>query len=254
MHVKDLRQDWDAHARSDPMWAILTDPSKQGNRWEAAEFFQTGVQEIAQVLEYLRALGLAAPTRRALDFGCGVGRLTQALAAHYDEVHGVDVAPQMIELARRYNRYADSCEYHANDSASLPLFASDYFDLIYSNITLQHNDPRDSTRYIQEFVRVLAPGGVLIFQLPSAPRNSLKAHFKHAAAGGLLWLFRRTGYIKRPIMVMHAVPHAAVIALLEKAGATVVDVRSDDSAGEDWRSYRYCATKPGSRPVARGIA
>jgi hypothetical protein len=56
-----------------------------------------------------------------------------------------------------------------NDRDDLALFESGVFDLIYSDIVLQHIAPEFSTRYVQEFTRVLAPGGVAVFQLPSHP-------------------------------------------------------------------------------------
>src|SRR5215472_8256894 len=105
MRIKDLRQDWDACARNDPLWAIITDPRKRGNRWDVSEFFGTGVVEITGVLGYIQSLGISLPRERALDFGCGVGRLSQALAEYFNEVHGVDVSPSMVELARQYNRH-----------------------------------------------------------------------------------------------------------------------------------------------------
>ena len=76
MNLTDLQRHWDAFGRHDPMWAILTDPARKGGRWTADEFFATGVTEIGAVMAAARALGLPARRRRALDFGCGLGRLT----------------------------------------------------------------------------------------------------------------------------------------------------------------------------------
>lgn len=243
MEIKDLRQDWDAFGRRDPLWAIITNPRKRGNKWDVSEFFETGVSEIKQLMGYVNSLGVAIPRKKALDFGCGVGRLRQALAAYFEEVHGVDVAPSMIDLARGYNRYGDRCKYHLNDYPSLALFGDDTFDLIYSNITLKYIDPVNSEKYIKEFVRILAPGGLLVFQLPSAPARRV-ARPKHVIAALLLWLSRRIGYARRPIMLMHSVRREEVKLLLEQDGARIIDVHENQSAGRDWLSYRYCATKP----------
>lgn len=243
MQIKDLRRDWDACARNDPLWAIITHPGKRGNKWDVSEFFRTGVAEIEGVLGYIQSLGVPLRRERALDFGCGVGRLTQAMADYFNEVHGVDVSPSMVELARRYNRHNEKCRYHANDSSSLGIFPNNHFDLVYSNITLQHIDPKDAMKYVQEFVRVLVPRGLLVFQLPSAPSNPLRAGLKHVIATRLLWLFRRLGYIRRPIMVMHGVRRESVVGVVQRAGARIIDIREDQSAGSDWQSYRYCATK-----------
>ena len=63
-----------------------------GSPWDAKDFFQTGVTEIDRVMEYAATLPVSFARHRALDFGCGIGRLTQALASHFSEVHGVDIA------------------------------------------------------------------------------------------------------------------------------------------------------------------
>jgi ubiquinone/menaquinone biosynthesis C-methylase UbiE len=242
MEIKDLQRDWDAFGKSDPLWAILTHPEKRGNKWDLSEFFETGAREIRELMQYIDSLAMTIPRRKALDFGCGVGRLSQALADHFEEVHGVDVAPSMIELARRYNRYGNKCEYHLNDRPALDLFADHTFDLIYSNITLQHIDAVNSRKYMKEFVRILAPAGLLVFQLPGSPVRCL-ARIKHLIAAQLLWLSRRIGYVRRPIMLMHGVEPEEVRRLLEQSGARIIDVTQNESAGGDWLSFRYCATK-----------
>jgi SAM-dependent methyltransferase len=170
MDLRQLQSHWDTFGRLDPMWAILTTDEKRGGKWEHGEFFATGRNEIGQIVEYVKGLGMPKAWRLALDFGCGVGRLTQALAEHFDRATGVDIAPSMVEEARKHNRHGGRCEYHLNDRDDLSVFASGTFDLIYSNIVLQHMRPEYSRRYVREFVRVLAPGGVAVFQLPSEHR------------------------------------------------------------------------------------
>src|SRR6266545_7809449 len=92
MDLNDLQTTWHTQGRVDPLWAILSDPAKKGRRWDAEEFFATGVREVERLMSYLRGLpGAALGRRAALDFGCGVGRLTQPLAEHFTEVVGVDL-------------------------------------------------------------------------------------------------------------------------------------------------------------------
>jgi SAM-dependent methyltransferase len=167
MELRELQTNWDQFGRTDPMWAILTHQDKRGNGWRPDEFFATGRQEIADVLGYLAGLGLPKARRAALDFGCGLGRLTQALGEHFEWVTGVDIAPSMIEGARRHNRHGDRCRYVVNGRDDLSVFPDSSFDLIYSNIVLQHMKPEYSRRYIREFVRLLTPGGAAVFQIPS---------------------------------------------------------------------------------------
>ena len=169
MSLKDLERSWDALGAKDAMWAVLTGPQAARRAWDPDAFFQTGVDEIAHALERVRASGGEVARGRALDFGCGIGRLSQALAAQFEQVDGVDLAPSMIRQARELNRFPDRCRYHRNDRADLAIFPSATFDFVYSVITLQHMKPQYSRRYIEEFFRVSRPGGIVMFQIPAEP-------------------------------------------------------------------------------------
>jgi ubiquinone/menaquinone biosynthesis C-methylase UbiE len=168
MELAEVQKHWDALGRTDPLWAILTVPSKRYGGWDLAEFFASGRQEIAAVMREVEALGLPSDRRRrALDFGCGVGRLTQALCEHFEDCTGVDIAPSMVEQARRFNRHGDRCRYVLNPADDLKVFGDCEFDFVYSFIVLQHVEPKYIEAYLREFVRVLAPGGLICVQIPS---------------------------------------------------------------------------------------
>jgi len=162
---------WDRHARRDPLWAILSNPDRTGGKWDLGRFMQTGVGEAATLLYELQALGITVARGAALDFGCGVGRLSQALAPHFDRITGVDVSAVMIEKAQVLNRFPQSVSYVCNRSSRLQQFPDRAFDFILSNIVLQHVRPDIAVEYLREFLRLLAPGGALVFQLPSHERR-----------------------------------------------------------------------------------
>jgi SAM-dependent methyltransferase len=158
---------WDAHANADPLWAVLSIPEKRGRRWRLQEFMRNGEREIALLMRQLAALQVPDPQAPVLDFGCGVGRLTQALGRRFDDVIGADISPAMIDLARRINRYPDRVRYICTADAGIETLPARSFRFIYSNIVLQHVAPELSTRYLAEFFRLLDGGGLLVFQLPS---------------------------------------------------------------------------------------
>jgi SAM-dependent methyltransferase len=167
--LKALQRQWDRYGRTDPLWAVLSLPDKRQGRWDEAEFFATGEREIQDVLAHARSLGVQPNPARALDFGCGVGRLARALVPHFERVDGVDIAPSMLEQAARYNKDPVRCVFHLNERADLALFPDRSFTFIYTSLVLQHV-PTDLARgYIREFLRVLAKGGLLVFHLPSEP-------------------------------------------------------------------------------------
>lgn len=167
MELQQLKEHWDSFGKRDPLWAVLTDPSKRNGGWRAEEFFETGERDVEAMLAHARARGLDPARGATLDFGCGVGRLAQALCNRFGRCYGVDIAPSMIRLARKYNRHGGKCRYFLHDRADLSLFEDGSFDFVCSLITLQHMRPEYSKSYIREFLRVLSPGGLLVFQLPS---------------------------------------------------------------------------------------
>ena len=247
MSVRRLAAEWNAFAARDPLWAILTWPDKVGGGWGRDEFFATGEAEVAEVLALTGRHRPALATRRALDFGCGVGRLTQALATRFDEVHGVDVSRRMIDLARGFDR-SGAVRYHLNEAPDLGLFGDADFDFVYSSLTLQHVPPGLARGYLRELARVLAPGGVLAFQLPERPvrarSSKLRRAFGRLASSAVhRWRTLRNRWRGEPTMDMHGVPRESVEALLRRCGCKVFHVESSTMAGPDWTGHLYLAER-----------
>lgn len=168
MEFQELQRHWERFGREDPLWAILTEPKTKGNRWDLPTFFASGEVEVRRVLSHVEQVVAAAggefPRSRALDFGCGVGRATQALATQFASCDGVDISSTMIEQARRLNRFGKRVRYHLNQQADLRLFDDDEFDLVYTVHVLQHMEIRYAADYIREFHRIVRPSGVLLFE------------------------------------------------------------------------------------------
>jgi SAM-dependent methyltransferase len=165
--LRRYRSQWDANARLDALWAVLTLEGKLGGRWNEAAFFQTGRQEIDEVFAFLERHQIGAPTiATAIDFGCGVGRLTRPLAARAAAVMGVDISPEMIRRARAYS---PEIAFHLNERDDLSDFKTASVDLVYTNIVLQHLNTALQAHYIREFGRLLRSNGMAIFQIPSRP-------------------------------------------------------------------------------------
>jgi SAM-dependent methyltransferase len=190
--LEDLRRTWETLGREDPLWAVLSNPNKRNNRWDPEEFFRTGEADIADLLDDLDRHGLQINRGRCLDFGCGVGRLTQALCGYFERVDGIDIAQSMVDRARQLNRHGERCQYHLNVRNDLALFEDATFDFVYSVIVLQHMAPEYAEAYIGEFVRVLVPAGIAVFQVPSRfigpqalPEPGHQAELRLAAPGVL---------------------------------------------------------------------
>jgi glycosyltransferase involved in cell wall biosynthesis/ubiquinone/menaquinone biosynthesis C-methylase UbiE len=233
-----IRQSWDQFGREDPFWAVLTNPDKKGGRWSEAEFFATGRHDIQAALQRISTLGVGLNFEKALDFGCGPGRLTQALAEHFREAHGVDIASSMIAKAQELNKYGERCIYHLNDRPDLQLFDANTFDLVYSWLVLQHMPKQLALGYISEFARVTKPGGVMVFQIPDRRQ--------HAQSGGnwgqedLPLEFWRA---QEPLMLMCETPYAEIVKVLEEAGARVIEAEEDSRTDATLVFCYYVARK-----------
>ena len=250
MRLWQTRRHWEKLARTDPFWAVLSSPEKKGNRWTAAEFFAAGREEVATIMASVQRRAPGLRHGHALDFGCGVGRLSQGLADHFERVTGVDIAAPMLELAREHNRHGDRVDYRHNTRPDLALFADHTFDFVCSIITLQHIAPEYSRRYLVEFVRVLAPGGVALFQIPTAvapPERWRHSFWPPTLATRLrrfTFRFLNRSAAFQPVMGMNAIPPDEVGALIVAAGAELLDRYRYDATGSDVESLAYLVRKP----------
>ena len=225
---------WEDAAKIDPLWAILSDPIMRGRKWNLRDFFESGRREISLLEHQLRRLGRFPRGERALDFGCGVGRLTQALARSFPQVLGVDVSPTMVRLAEGLNRHGDRVRYVVIDRPHLDGVPSDAFALVYSDIVLQHVEPDRAAGYIAEFLRVLVPGGVAVFQLPS----QRSGESSRAAVSMPLDAYRaEVQILEPPPPVMEPGQRASVIVEIMNVSAVIWDQQTVGSirAGNHWR-------------------
>jgi len=248
MGLEDVRKTYEKFGREDPFFAVLSSRGREGDRWDREEFFATGRAEIRRVMEHVRSLGLEPSPERALDFGCGVGRLSQALGDHFDRVVGVDISSSMVETARSHNGHGDRVEYRVNTAPHLDQFDAATFSFIYSNITLQHVPRRPAEAYIAGFFRVLAPGGVAVFQVPDGrpwPLDSLGHRITAFVRGPVRRLTKRIRG-KQPVEI-HYVPRPRVEALVREAGCELMEAHDLAGGKKRWGSFRYCVRKPALR-------
>ena len=246
MNNKSVEKLWDRNAEIDSMRSIVARNDKpQDWMWGKKAFFDSGFDEIQGVLNYIDSLNLNLVKQRALDFGCGIGRLTQALGRHFEEVFGVDISSAMIGQATELNKF-ENCKYLHNTKADLSLFKSNQFNLIYSNLVLQHIQPEISLVYITEFIRVLRPEGLLIFQLPCGRNDNSLSAIKNLIQS-VIPLELKSFYINRIASTklyydMYFIEREEVISQITDNKGTVIDIVVNDVA-PGYISLRYCVKK-----------
>jgi len=233
--IDKLRDTWRVLGEEDPLWAILSSPDKRGGRWLIDEFLAAGENEIAAIDGYCTVLGRPAARNVALDFGCGVGRLSRALATRYASVIGVDIASTMIARARELNADRANIRFVENAEADLRFVGDGTVDFVYSAITLHHIPAVLQRAYIAEFMRVLAPEGLAVFQIASGFSNDLHGWGYRLLPNRWLAPLRRKVHAIDVAAEMHTLDERDVETIARHAGRGVLMGFNVDSAGRGFR-------------------
>jgi SAM-dependent methyltransferase len=171
--------------------------------WELVP--EIGNRPPLHIVDFVHSLGEA---ERALDLGCGDGRLSAELAAL--KLFGADVSPLALERARM-RLGADAQLVETDPDVPLPLEDSQ-FDLVLCAETLEH--VRDVQLFLSEIRRVLRPGGTLAVTTPAHSRltglkllvrgfengfDPLSPHLRFFSKRSLVRLLDELGYDVRSI-------------------------------------------------------
>ena len=114
--------------------------------------YETAAAEFAN-----RVTGLST---RILDAGCGTGLTGMSLAKHgYSNIHGLDLSPEMLAIARKLNVY------QSLDEADLtkPLKVEELFDAIFSVGLFGYGPPHPE--HIHHLINALKPGGLAVISV-----------------------------------------------------------------------------------------
>jgi len=147
-----MAEDWDRRAREDARWHIASDVTND------EEFATTGRRDVDVALGPLDDAWLR--DARALEIGCGTGRMTEFLLRRVRALDAIDVSSEMIERARDRLGDRPNLRLLATSGRDLAPFADDSFELVLSYVVLQHIPNAICRLYFREIRRVLQAGGV----------------------------------------------------------------------------------------------
>ncbi len=229
-----IKRQWERNAEIDPLWTIITRPDRRNRRWREDEFFATGKEVLDHHLQRLKSEGIEVKFGCALDFGCGVGRLTRALSLKFAQATGVDVSERMLALAQNLNKEHANLSFVHNVATDLSCFPSGSFDFVYCLITLQHMPSDLALAYFSEFLRVTRPGGLVLVQLVTHKTPGL--WYWPPSLLRRLWRSLNSILLWSPHMEMHVFEEAKVHALAAQAGSSVLATWPDSSGGGRFES------------------
>jgi len=218
---KIMREDWDERARSDAFHYIAS----WRNDWDRDSFFASGEQDYLRLAAPFLTKSNFDPTgKTALELGCGVGRMTRALAQSFARVVAIDISADMLAQAKSYLPDMTNITWLQGNGANLDGVDSSSIDFAFSYIVLQHMpEPALAFNYVREMLRVTKPGGLFLFQFNG--ENTSTMNWKGRAAWALVDLPWRLG--------------------LRKASARIASALGFDPAlaGKSWRGAAIKASK-----------
>lgn len=202
--------------------AVALRPSNPNvRRWETGDYVAEYANRILRPVEVvLTARYREKLSGRALDIGCGAGRILGYLLALGAEVHGVDISPPMIDYCRR--RYPDASVV-VGDMTKLPDSISGSFDSIFASFNvIDVLDDIGRREFLSDMRARLAPSGLLIFS----------SHNLASAEGGATgWGTRRVlKTINRPIGELPTLPLRLRARIRNRRRLAPLERREDDHA------------------------
>jgi len=162
-----MRRYWDDRAREDAFYFVDNELA-YGNP-DRERFWTRGAQALDLLLE---AVGVALTSEdRVVEIGCGIGRMTRAIASRVAFVEALDVSERMLELAREHNPELANVSWLLGDGESLSGVADASVDVCVSHVVFQHlPHPSLALGYVGEIGRVLGDRGWAALQVSNAPR------------------------------------------------------------------------------------
>jgi ubiquinone/menaquinone biosynthesis C-methylase UbiE len=158
--------EWIFWGKHDPLWGAATyDFHARGDHqaWTDEAFYELGRADWERFRPRWEAYGM--DTSSCLDLGCGPGRITKHMAAVFDQVHGVDVSPDMLAYARR-RITAPNVSFHLTDGKRVPVGSATITSVFSAHVFQHFDSTRRAEVYFHEIFRVLQPGGSLMIHLP----------------------------------------------------------------------------------------
>lgn len=174
------------------------------------EFFTQAGRSTADYLQ-----SFVDKNSEVVDYGCGVGRVARFLSPHAKLLHGVDISPEMIKLAKEFCKDCNNIDFVQTNGIKIPLEDSS-IDFVYSILTLQHVEREDAYLILRELNRILKTGGKIYLTFPDITSEEYWVGFENYAFHSHMRISGRAR--------MYTVPEVEM--MLRKSGFQVIEIPS----------------------------
>jgi len=160
-----MQQEWDQRSRENAFHYIAS----WQDQWNEEQFLLSGEQDVQRLVDpFLTASGFVPSDKRVLEIGCGVGRMSFALAKRFAVVDALDISGEMIKRANTIKEHLsiENVNFSAGSGRGLNQCSDESVDFAFSFIVFQHiPEVAIIESYIREMGRVLKRGGLFRFQV-----------------------------------------------------------------------------------------
>ena len=225
MFQSNTDREWEKFGEQNPYFGVLAEQKFQQSSLSIEakqEFFQSGFDEINQVVQNIKEyIDPAFEISRALDFGCGVGRLVIPLAQIADSVTGVDVSDAMLREAQsNCNAQGIKNARLVKSDAHLTSLEGKY-NLIHSYIVFQHIPANRGAIIFSQLLSYLSEGGVGVVHFTYAKERQLQTlnqliKDRTPFVENMINLIKGKGFFA-PQMKMHTYDLNQIFSILQKS-------------------------------------
>jgi len=216
-----IKQSWEHLGDTRAHHSVLTSKDFLPDSLEQniGAFWKSGENEVKEIEAILKRHNVnIKEVKTAVEYGCGVGRVTVPLSKRVSSMHAYDISRPHLNYAKEHaNEERATIDFHL---VSDPLGKLQPCDLFYSRIVFQHNPPPIILQLIKNALESLNPGGIAIFQVPTYIKG---------------YEFRLQEWMKTDHaldMQMHCIPQTAVLKLTESTECELLEFREDNWCGD----------------------
>ncbi len=223
-----VQNTWALLGRTEPHWSVISVENFKQSTFEQNRevFYQSGQENVELFLHLANRNGCfrdGVSEKNILEYGCGVGRITHALAQRFKQVYAYDISAPHLELARQFTSSLGLHNIHFRQ-ISHPLDVGSFpsVDAFYTLIVLQHNPPPIIRLILSNLLKSLVPGGLAFFQL-----QTFQTGYTFSARDYLRSVEGR----REPQIEMHVLPQSRVFDMIYEHNCKVLEVLDDPFTG-----------------------